>query len=114
MKKNAKSRNKYIGKWELLDSDVWSKDWIDLSCVGFIEFTNKGDGQFQLGALRAWLEYVVENHGEHERAEFCWVGVCEGDDHSGRGWVETDGIHMTGHLYIYGGDNSKFSAEKFC
>ena len=109
MKKPA---NKYIGKWCILEMELWDKDFIDLVVPGHITFDKKNGGQLQFGAVDCDLDCRIETAGGLERIEFSLVGTDEGDEVSGRGCAELEGQQVRGRIYFHYGDQSGFVAKK--
>ena len=108
----TKSTNRYIGRWRILEMEMWDKDFIDLVGEGHITFDRKDGGELQFGAVDCSLDYGIERAGKRERMEFSFVGEDEGDEVPGRGWAVLDGDKLRGRIYFHHGDQSGFVAEK--
>jgi hypothetical protein len=63
-------------------------------------------------AVRTWLDIRYAARAGGPVAGFSREGVDEGDQRSGRGWIEpgTAG-RLVGHLYFHMGDDSGFVCE---
>jgi hypothetical protein len=105
-------RNKYIGKWRIVEVEMWDKDFIDLAPPGQITIRKGGLGSFKFGAVRLDMDCRIEKPGDDERLEFSLEGSDEGDPVSGRGWALVQGSEMTGRIYFHLGDDSGFKATK--
>jgi len=105
-------RSPFLGTWRIVEMEQWDQEYIDLVVPGFIAFNKERLGKFQFGTVRGCLDYRVERRGELLRVEFSWEGSSENDAACGRGWAEIDGTELQGHLYIHGGDDSRFRASK--
>ncbi len=103
-----------IGRWRIVEMDLWDQEAIDLVEPGFIEFAKGGSGQFGFIAVRGWLDCRFTERDGRAFVEFSWDGVDEGDEVSGRGWAALgeDGV-LTGHLFFHQGDDSGFRATPF-
>jgi hypothetical protein len=101
-----------MGRWRIVEMDMWDRDAIDLLEPGFIEFAGDGTGQFGFIALRGWMHCRSTERDGRTSVEFSWDGVDEGDQVSGRGWATVvDDVTLKGHLFIHRGDDSGFRAE---
>jgi len=74
----------------------------------FIEFDNKGGGEFHFLCIDAEIDCKPNKNSG--RAEFTFYGNDEMDEIFGRGWVEVDGNKLLGHLYFHRGMESGFKA----
>jgi hypothetical protein len=103
-----------MGRWRIVERDLWDRDAIDLLEPGFIEFAGDGTGRFGFIALRGWMHCRSTKRGGRTIVEFSWDGVDEGDQVSGRGWAAVvDDVTLKGHLFIHRGDDSGFRAEPY-
>ena len=103
-----------IGRWRIVEMDMWDRDAIDLVEPGFIEFAGDGTGQFGFIAVRGWMDCRSTERDGRPAVEFSWDGDDEGDQASGRGWAAlVDDATLEGHLFINMGDDSGFRAEPF-
>ena len=82
----------FQGRWRVVEMDEWDEEARDLVEPAFIRF----DGE----------------DGGSPIAEFSWEGVDEGDQRSGRGWVEVGTAgRLVGHFFFHNGDDSGFVCE---
>ena len=107
MKPDVKS---FLGRWRIVEMELWDLDYIDLVDEGFIEFDRKGLGSFGFGAIQAQIDYRTDQ--DTQRIEFTWHGDDEGSEILGRGWCRIDKGKLTGKLFIHLGDESTFLAER--
>lgn len=92
--------------------DQWDKEYIDLVAPGQIEIKKNGTGSFRFGVVEAVIDAKQETRNEGERLGFSFEGFDEGDEVSGRGWIEVNGREMNGWFSFHGGDESNFKAKK--
>jgi hypothetical protein len=104
--------NKYMGKWRIVEMELWDKDFIDLVVPGHITLEKDGVGNFQFGAVEGEIDYRIERIADLERLEFTWAGQDETDPECGRGWAVLEGNELHGRLYFHFGDDSWFKAKK--
>jgi hypothetical protein len=108
----VKRTNPFLGKWQILEMEMWDRDYIDLIVPGHITFEDEGDGSFQFGTVKGWLDCRIEGAGDERRIEFSWEGFSDTDPGCGRGWaiIRDDELHR--RLYIHAGDDSSFRARR--
>ncbi len=70
-----------IGRWRIVEADIWDRDYLDLCGPATIAFTADGHGEIAFGALQASLDI------EYSRLSvgFNWDGSDEGDQVLGDG-----------------------------
>lgn len=102
----------YLGKWRLIEMELWDQDFIDLVTPGYFSFAEDGLGYFQFGAVEGQLDYLVEKIGNVERLEFSWEGSDDNDSALGRGWANITNNFLEGRFYFHLGDNSWFKAKR--
>lgn len=105
-------KDKYLGKWRILEMEQWDKDFIDLVVEGHLTFKRGNQGSLQFGAIDCDLDFRIEKFGDVEVIGFSFVGEDEGDTVWGRGWGLMEGQKLRGRIYFYQGDESGFIAEK--
>ena len=108
-----KQRNPYIGKWRIINMEMWDQDFIDMETEGHFLFEKDQLGYFQFGLVQGQIDYRIEKIGEIERLEFSWEGQNENDEASGRGWAVIKNDHLEGRFYFYLGDDSWFKAKRY-
>ena len=107
-----KDKAKYIGKWRIIEMEMWDQDHVDLIIPGYFSFDKNDLGYFQFGVVEGQIDYRIEKIGDVERLEFSWEGADENDAALGRGWAVITGDHLEGRLYFHLGDNSWFKAKR--
>jgi hypothetical protein len=110
-----KNRNPYIGKWRIIEMEMWDQEFIDMETEGHFLFEKDGSGSFQFGLVQGQIDYriEIEKIGEVERLEFSWEGQDENDDALGRGWALVKNDHLEGRFFFHLGDDSWFKANKY-
>ena len=106
----TKKSNPFLGHWRITGMNEWDQDYVDLVVPGFIEFDEKGSGEFQFGTVRGFLDCRLENDHGKKRMEFSWQGENDTDPGYGRGWATVEGNEMMGHIFIHMSDDSEFLA----
>jgi len=103
----------FIGKWRILETEVWDRDALDLVAPASLSFEKDSMGQLKFIAVEAWIDYRVGEREGLPAVEFSFQGWDEGDQVSGRAWAVLDGNKLRGRLYFHRGDDSSFIAERF-
>jgi hypothetical protein len=80
----APGKCKLIGRWRIVEADIWDRDYLDLCGPAMMTITDQGHGEIAFGAFEAALdiEYGRDSIG------FTWEGSDEGDPVSGNGSAE--------------------------
>lgn len=101
----------FQGRWRIAETDLWDNEALDLVEPAFLEIKGQ-EGEMGFIAFQAWLDIRYGARSGAPIAEFSFEGVDEGDQCSGRGWIEigTAG-RLVGHLYFHMGDDSGFVCE---
>jgi hypothetical protein len=75
-----------IGRWRIVEADLWDRDYLDLVEPAYATFNDDGRGEFAFGAVSATMEL------EYARriVFFSWAGFDEGDEVTGSGSAELD------------------------
>lgn len=99
-----------IGKWRIVSSDVWDRDFLDLVEPAYILFSPQGGSEFAFGAVTGTMDCSFGGN----TAFFTWVGSDEMDEVSGSGEAELDDdgtltVNLNRHL----GDNAVLVAKKW-
>jgi hypothetical protein len=73
-----------IGRWRIVEADLWDHDYLDLVEPAYMTFNKDGRGEFAFGAMNATMEL------EYARTIvfFTWAGFDEGDEMTGTGSAE--------------------------
>jgi hypothetical protein len=105
-------RASLVGRWRIIEMDLWDRDAMDLVGPATIEFARGGTGSFSFIAVQANLD-LRESADDDGRVHFTFEGFDEGDQVSGRGWaVLRDDGTLVGHLFFHLGDHSGFVAVR--
>jgi hypothetical protein len=104
--------NPYLGKWRIIEMELWDKEFIDMETEGYFYFEKDEMGHFQFGLVQGQIDYRLDKIGNIERLEFSWEGQDEDDEAFGRGWAVIKNDYIEGRFYFHFGDNSAFRAEK--
>lgn len=102
-----------VGRWRIIEMDLWDREAIELVGPGYLEFRQDGTGSFGFIAVEAWTDCRAVQTDRGSGVEFTWDGTDEGDRVSGRGaaTLQDDGS-LRGHIYFHLGDDSGFLAER--
>ncbi|MDR3461933.1 MAG: hypothetical protein P4L76_06440 [Beijerinckiaceae bacterium] len=81
---SAPANRQLVGRWRIVEADLWDRDYLDLCGPAAITIGTDGRGEIAFDAMEAGLEIA------HARApiDFTWIGFDEGDDVSGEGSAE--------------------------
>ena len=98
-----------IGKWRIIEADLWDRDYLDLVEPASISFGEDGRGEFDFGAVHGDMElqYVPSF------VSFTWAGFDEMDDVSGAGsaTLGDDGV-LAIELSFHLGDDAVLKARR--
>ncbi len=105
----ARTASPIIGKWRIVSSDMWDRDFLDLVEPAYILFSPQGGSEFAFGAVTGSMDCSFSAN----TAFFTWVGSDEMDEVSGSGEAELDDdgtltINLNRHL----GDEAVLVAKK--
>jgi hypothetical protein len=103
-----KPNNRLKGKWRIVETKLWDRNYLDLVEPAYIAVDGKGRGEFAFGALNATLDCAFTQSG----IDFRWCGFDEMDEITGDGWaeLEPDGS-LTGEISFHNGDETTFHAR---
>lgn len=97
-----------IGRWRIVETDMWDSDYIDLVEPGYIAFDPRGQGEFAFGAVTASLDLWYAPSS----IDFTWRGSDEGDEVFGDGSAELDDDgNLIGEIRFGYGDETEFKAR---
>jgi hypothetical protein len=106
---SAPANCQLVGRWRIVEADIWDRDHLDLSGSATITITDHGRGEIAFGALRAGLDI------EYSRSSvgFTWEGFDEMDEVSGDGSAELldDGSIAIEFAY-HNGDEAILKAKR--
>jgi hypothetical protein len=78
------SDNPLVGRWRIVEADLWDRDYLDLCGPASLVVRADGDGEIAFGAMQASLDI---DYGADEIG-FTWAGFDEMDEVSGSGSAE--------------------------
>jgi hypothetical protein len=96
------------GRWRIVETKLWDKDYLDMMEPAYIAFDGKTGGKFAFGCVTGNLHCRQTSSG----ISFTWEGNDEMDEASGDGWVKLrkDGS-LKGEIRFHNGDDSTFKAR---
>ena len=99
-----------VGKWRIIEIDLWDSDSLDLIEPAYISITRRGLGKFVFGMVTGGLDCRHTPGG----VEFTWQGHYENDAVCGSGWAELgeDGT-LTGEIRFHLGEEVRFKARRW-
>jgi hypothetical protein len=102
------TKRSLIGKWRIIEMELWDKDFLDMMEPAYIAFDGKAGGEFAFGCVTGGLHCRKAPDG----VEFTWEGNNEMDEASGDGWaeIEKDGS-LTGEIRFHNGDQPSRLAD---
>jgi hypothetical protein len=104
------SVSKTIGKWRIVQADLWDTDYLDMLEPAFIAFGNDGNGEFRFGCVVASLDCEYSPTTVH----FAWQGFDEMDEVSGDGFAEFTGHGpLAAEISFHNGDHATLKAQKW-
>ena len=80
---NAPAACLLLGRWRIIEADLWDRDYLDLCGPAMLTITAQG-GEIAFGALEAGLEVEYAR----DLIGFLWAGCDEGDQIEGEGTAE--------------------------
>ncbi len=98
-----------IGRWRIVASDLWDRDYLDLAGPAYLQFGAAGWAEFSFGAVDATAEL------EYGRRIifFHWSGFDEGDAIAGDGSAELqDDGSLEIELSFDDGDDAILTANR--
>ena len=111
--KNTNTFSEIIGRFRIDEMDMWDKDYIDLVEEGYIEFDKNGCGEFQFGCVHSGLHSRKNKSEDKNKIDFSFEGSDEGNDVSGRGWVQIiNDKQIEGYIAFHDGEASSFKASR--
>jgi hypothetical protein len=106
---SAAARCQLLGKWRIIEADIWDRDYLDLVQPAYFDFGGDGHGEFAFGAMQATmvLEYAPRI------VFFNWTGFDEGDEISGAGSADfADDCNLEIELSFHNGDDAVLKARR--
>ncbi|NRP73337.1 hypothetical protein ILFOPFJJ_04236 [Ensifer psoraleae] len=81
---SAASNCGLIGRWRIVEADLWNRDYLDLVAPATITIGANGHGEIAFGAMQAGLDLGYST----SMVSFTWAGCDEMDEVSGDGHAE--------------------------
>ena len=100
----------FVGRWRIVEMELWDQKFIDLDGPGHITFARNGRGEMHSGAVNLILDWRLNTGGS--RVGFTFEGFDEGDEVTGKGWAELAGGKLKGRIVFHLGDESGIQAQK--
>ena len=75
-----------IGRWRIVEADLWDRDYLDLVEPAYMTFAKNGRGEFTFGVVNATMEL---GYGRRT-VLFNWTGFDEGDEICGSSSAELE------------------------
>jgi len=83
---NAAAGCELLGRWRIVEADLWDRDYLDLVEPAYMSFARNSRGEFAFGVVNATMEL---GYG-HRIVFFNWTGFDEGDEIYGSGSAELE------------------------
>ena len=83
---SASANCQLLGRWRIVEADLWDRDFLDLCGPAYILFETGGHGEFAFGAVQGGMDL---QYGKRT-VFFTWEGFDEMDETSGSGSAELD------------------------
>ena len=106
---SGRAECKVIGRWRIVEADLWDRDYLDLAGPAFIQLGQDGHGELAFGVvdLALALEYSPNI------VFFTCEGADEDNEVSGSGSAElTDKGELEIELSFHLGDDATFKARR--
>jgi hypothetical protein len=104
------ARHPLLGKWRIVEMELWDADFLDLVEPAYIAFGDQGRGEFVFGAVYGGLDC---RYGATS-VRFTWQGSDEMDPACGDGEAELDEAgDLIGEIRFHLGDESGFKARRW-
>jgi len=106
---NAATGCELIGRWRIVEADLWDRDYLDLVEPAYMTFAKNGRGEFAFGAINATMEL---RYGQRI-VFFNWTDFDEGNETwgSGSAELEDDGA-IEIELSFHNGDDAILKARR--
>ena len=107
-----KPKSPFTGRWRIVSMSAWEDDFLDEEVEAFIEFKDRGWGEFHFGNVQGQMDCRPTTRDGEPAVEWTWDGNAEMDAAQGRGWAVMKGDELHGMVFFHGGDDSEFVARK--
>lgn len=102
------TNNPFKGRWKITWMEQWDQEFVNLCGAGHITIDEKGNGEFQFGAVQGSFQIALgQSYFNSE-----WDGCDEMDEASGDIYGTLEGDELQGDISFYRGDESEFRAVK--
>ncbi|MFH1568026.1 MAG: hypothetical protein ABIL09_08490 [Gemmatimonadota bacterium] len=108
----SQNEMRFHGRWRIVETETWGPEALDMLVPAHLTFGPSPEGQMEMLAIDACIDYRVTYRGKEPIAEFSWAGSSEDDPISGRGWARVEGNELTGEIFIHLGDATSFVARR--
>ncbi len=99
-----------IGKWRIIEADLWDRDYLDLVEPAHITFEDNGRGEFAFGGVNGSCDCGYS----HRIIFFTWQGFDEMDEVGGDGSAELeDDGSLEVEIRFHLGDEAVLKARKW-
>ena len=103
-------KNKLQGTWEIIETDMWDKESLDMEDTAVISFNDQNQGELSFVAIESWIDYRFDK--QDNLIEFSFEGTDAGRPICGRGKATFTNDQILGTLFIHNGDESTFKAKR--
>ena len=105
----TKARSPLVGRWRIVEADLWDRDFLDLCGPATLVVGSEGHGEISFGAVQVGLDIAYN----HDDIDFTWCGFDEMDEVQGYGSAELqdDGSLVINFAYHLG-DEAAFKANR--
>jgi hypothetical protein len=107
-----KTDGSLLGRWTIVEMEVWDRDAFELLGEAFLEFGADAMGEFRFIAVEGQMNCRYGSRDGKPLVEFTWDGNDECDPATGSGWAVVDGEALCGRIFIHLGDASNFRAVR--
>ena len=107
-----KPKSPFTGSWRIVSMSAWEDDYLDEGVQAYIEFNDKGSGEFHFGNVQGHMDCRLTTRDGEPAVEWTWDGNDEMDPAQGRGWAVVKGNELHGMIFFHGGDDSEFVAKR--
>jgi hypothetical protein len=111
-KKRAIPSSPFNGRWRIISMTQWEQDFIDEEEEGYIQFDERGGGEFHFGYVHGRMDCQLNTRDGVPAVEWSWDGNDEMDDAQGRGWAVVKDDELHGMIFFHQGDDSGFVAVR--
>jgi hypothetical protein len=91
------------GRWNIVSMTEWDAEYLHEETRAFIEFSPKGEGEFQFGYVRGQMDCRATERNGKPAIDFTWDGNDETEHVFGRGWAVLEGDQLEGMIFFHFG-----------